>query len=43
MNFKYGISDDFEQNTDLAMNRKMAKVAFRDTLVNSFHLGMRGK
>lgn len=42
MNFKYGIDTESEQVT-VSEERKMSKIAFRDTLVSAFNAGMRNK
>lgn len=39
MNFKYGITEENPQNSQ---DKKMSRIAFRDTLVASFNHGMRG-
>ena len=38
MNFKYGI---VEEQTSSEADRKMSKIAFRDTLVHAFNQGMK--
>ncbi len=39
MNFKYGIDNEQAFSED----KKMSKIAFRDTLVKAFNAGMRNK